>query len=600
MMKRTTIAGFAVACYAVAAVAVAHAQTASGTPHLRKQGTATQLIVDGQPFLALAGELGNNTASSLDNMQPIWQRLVAGNLNCVLAAVSWAQVEPEEGRFEFTLVDGLIEQARSNHLKLVFLWFGSWKNGLSSYAPYWVKKDFQRFPRIRIQGGRSIELLSTFSDASRDADARAYRALMRHIREVDGRTHTVLMMQVENEVGVLRESRDRSEVANKAFGGPVPKALMDYLQQHRDTLAPELREVWAANGSKTAGTWEAVFGPGKPDNVAMPIQTNSPPMSKEEHETAWRQLHWPVDEIFMAWNYARYVNKVAAEGKAEYDIPMYVNAWLQQPDMAWPGTYPSGGPLPQVHDIWSAGAPAIDILAPDLYLEYFDQVCERFTRNGNPLFIPETGRSAANALVAFGKYNSIGYSPFFIEMGVGADTELAATYGLIAHMAPVIAAHQGKDTITAVRLNEGDAPKQFKLGNFTLTAHYVGRNRFPIAPPPAQPPQRAKTGVAAPLAAPSLAAVRPPDGGPSPMEAAAIMVASGPDEFYLGGGGIRFEFAANTPGPATVGLGIVQEGKFVDGKWTVLRQLGGDDIGQGEILGLRPNTILRVLLYRYE
>ena len=153
---------------ATALTVSSQAQRASGVPHLQKQGSATQLVVDGKPFLALAGELGNNTATSLENMQPIWQRLVAGNLNCVLAAVSWAQVEPEEGKYEFTLVDGLIQEARRNRLKLVFLWFGSWKNGLSSYAPYWVKKDYQRFPRIRIQGGRSIELLSTFGDASRD------------------------------------------------------------------------------------------------------------------------------------------------------------------------------------------------------------------------------------------------------------------------------------------------------------------------------------------------------------------------------------------------------------------------------------------------
>jgi hypothetical protein len=586
-MKRTTIAGFAMACYAIAIAAAAYAQTPSEIPHLRKQGTATQLIVDGKPFLALSGELGNNTASSLENMQPIWQRLVAGNLNSVLAAVSWAQVEPEEGKFEFALVDGLIQEARRNHLKLVFLWFGSWKNGLSSYAPYWVKKDYKRFPRIRIYGDKSIELLSTFGDASRDADARAFRALMMHIKEVDGRQHTVLMMQVENEVGVLRDSRDRSEAANKAFAGPVPKALMDYLDQHRETLAPELREVWAANGFRSTGTWEEVFGPGKPESVEMPIQTNSPPLSKEEYETGWRKLHWPADEIFMAWNYARYVSKVVAEGKAEYNIPMYVNAWLQQPNMAWPGTYPCGGPLPQVADVWRAGAPGIDILAPDLYLEYFDEVAARFTRNGNPFFIPETSENPANALVAFGKFNAIGFSPFFIERNASADTELAATYKLIAQMAPVIAAHQGKDSITAVRLNQGDEPAQFKLGNYTLTARYVGRGRVPIAPEPAKP------GAAKPAA-------RAADGAPKPMEAAAIVVASGADEFYLGGGGMVFEFAPNTPGPATVGLGIVQEGKFVDGKWTVIRQLGGDDIGQGEILGLRPNTILRVLLYRYE
>jgi len=438
-MKLKTFTCCVLACCAGAFAVPAHAQTASDLPHLRKQGAATQLIVDGKPFLALTGELGNNTATSLENMQPVWPKLVAGNLNCALLAVSWAQIEPEEGRYEFALVDGLIQEARRSNLRIVFLWFGSWKNGLSSYAPYWVKKDYKRFPRIRIgKEGGTIELLSTFSAATRDADARAFRALMRRIKEVDGRQHTVLMMQVQNEVGVLRDSRDRSGPANEAFAGPVPKELMDFLQEHKDTLAPELREVWAANGSKTSGTWAEVFGPGKPDDVVLPIQTTSPPLSKEEHETGWRKLRWPVDEIFMAWSYARFVNKVVEGGKAEYKIPMFVNAWLQQPNMAWPGAYPSGGPLPQVNDIWRAGAPAVDLLAPDLYLPYFDEVCERYTRNGNPLFIPETRANAANALVAFGKFGAIGYSPFGIERNVGPDTDLAVIYRLISQMAPPI------------------------------------------------------------------------------------------------------------------------------------------------------------------
>jgi hypothetical protein len=294
----------------------------------------------------------------------------------------------------------------------------------------------------------------------------------------------------------------------------------------------------------------------------------------------------------MAWHYARYVDKVVTEGKAEYNIPMYVNAWLQQPNMAWPGTYPSGGPLPQVHDVWRAGAPAVDILAPDLYLEYFDEVCDRFTRNGNPLFIPETGTNPANVLIAFGKYGAIGYSPFAIERGVTPDSDLAAVYRLVAQMAPMIAAHQGRDSITAARLNQGDAPKRVALGNYTLELSYTGRGRVPIAPEPVKP-QQAQSGP--PAAQPGRGGA-----GQAPMEAAAILIAAGPDEYYLGGGGFRIAFTANTPGPATVGLGIVQEGKFVDGKWVVLRQLGGDDIGQGEILNLRPNTILRVVVYRYE
>ena len=570
-----------VTCAALTAVAC-YGQTGTGIPHLQKQGTATQLIVDGTPFLALAGELGNNTATSLENMQPIWPKLAAGNLNCALVAISWAQMEPAEGKYEFALVDGLIREARRSNLKIVFLWFGSWKNGLSSYAPYWVKKDYKRFPRIQIKGGKGMELLSTLGDATRDADARAFRALMRHIKGVDSEQHTVLMMQVENEVGVLRDSRDRSAPANRAFAGSVPKELMDYLQQHRDALNPELREVWAEQGFKTSGSWEEVFGPGKPDSVEMPLQTKSPPMSPEEHETSWRKLHWPVDEIFMAWNYARYVNKVVAEGKAEYNIPMFVNAWLQQPNHAWPGTYPSGGPVPQVHDVWRAAAPSVDALAPYLYLEHFDEVSARFARNGNPLFIPETSANAANVLPAFGKFNAIGFSPFFIERSAAPDTELAGAYRVVEQLTPAIVGQQGKDTITAVRMNAGDPPVQLKLGDYKLNVTYVGTGHVPIAPEAAVPGQAA-----------------PAPQGPA---ATAILIAAGPDEFYFGaiGGGIRIAFAATMPGPPTVGLGDVQQGKFVDGDWRVVRQLGGDDTGQGEILTIRPNQVLRVTVYRYE
>ena len=613
--------------YLTLAASPGFGQAASGIPRLQKQGTVTQLVVDGKPFMALSGELGNNTATSLESMKPIWPQLVSGNLNCVLAAISWAQMEPEQGKFDFALIDGLIQEARKNNLKLVFLWFGSWKNGLSSYAPYWVKKDFEKYPRIQLRNGKSIELLSALSDASRDADARAYRALMRHIREVDGKQHTVLMMQVENEVGVLRDSRDRSAVANKAFAGPVPKELVDYLVKNKDSLIPEFREVWAANGSKTSGTWEQVFGPGLPENIEIPIQTNSPPMSREEQEKAWRGLNWPVDEFFMAWHYARYINKVIEEGKAEYPIPMFVNAWLQQPNMAWPGTYPSGGPLPQVHDIWRAGAPAADFWAPDIYIPQFEETCQRWIRNGNPLFIPETGANAANAFVAFAKYGAIGYSPFGIERGVGPDTALAGAYRLLGDMAPVILAHQGKETMTLVRMNQGDPPRKISLGNYTLELTYMGTRRAPIAPTPTapagqpgQPGQAAGAGRGGAQAAPvaqtpapgrgpaAQAGQQPPAAGrgfgggaaQTSTEVLAILVANGPDEYFMAGtNGLRITFTPNTPGPPIVGQGDVQVGRFVDGKWTVVRQLGGDDTGQGEILSLRPNTVQRVTVYRY-
>jgi Domain of unknown function (DUF5597) len=235
-------------------------------------------------------------------------------------------------------------------------------------------------------------------------------------------------------------------------------------------------------------------------------------------------------------------------------------------------------------------------LAPDLYLPYFNDVCETFSRNGSPLFIPETGMNAANAIVAAGKYNAIGFSPFFIERGIAADSDLAATYRILGQMPPLILAHQGSDSMTAVRLNQDDPPKKIVLGGYTLELTYVGRGRAPIAPEPKVEPASPPNGQSSKT---SLPAPGPKENRDAPVPAAAVFITSAPDQFYLGGGGMRIAFTSNMPGPPTVGLGDVQEGKFVDGKWVVTRQLGGDDTGQGEILTLRPDTILRVTVYRY-
>jgi beta-galactosidase GanA len=352
-------------------------------PHLEKRGEATQLIVDGQPFLMLSGELHNSSSSNLEYMKPIWPKLEATGLNSVVTPLSWELIEPVEGKFDFTLVDGLIDQARQAHERIVFLWLASWKNGMSSYAPVWVKQDSQRFERVVIHGNKA-EILSPLCAATREADAHAIAALMRHIKEIDGSQHTVVMMQVENEVGVLGDSRDRSEAANKAFDGAVPEQLTAYLAAHREELYPELRALWETNGARASGTWTEVFGDGE-----------------------------RADEVFMAWHYARFIHAVAASGKREYDIPMYVNTWLPG-DGTPPGDYPSGGSQPRVVDVWKAAGPGLDFYSPDLYLPNFEEWCKRYHRGGNPLYMPETrggAAGAANVFYALGEEAGFGFSP---------------------------------------------------------------------------------------------------------------------------------------------------------------------------------------------
>jgi len=520
----------------------ASSTSASDIPHLQKQGTATQLIVDGKPFMALAGELLNNSATNLDYLQPIWPKLVAAKLNSVLVGVSWAQLEPQEGKFDFTFLDAVVQGARSHNLRVVLLWFGSWKNGYSSYPPDWLKRDFERFPRAQFARGRSVELLSPFSDANRDADARAFAAMMRHLKEVDGREHTVVMIQVENEIGLPGEYRDRSPLASKAYNAPVPKDLMDYLQQHKDALIPELRQVWEAAGFKTSGTWTEVFGQGP-----------------------------ATDEIFMAWHFARYVGRVAEAGKAEYPIPMYMNTWF------WgfgkvAGTRQSGSPMPDVWDVWRAGAPGIDIFSPDCSTR-FAEFAAKYNQSGNPLFIPETRAGvagAARALYAFGHHDAIGISPFGIDTTVGKDPDYLHIYDLLSGLAPLILEHQGKGTMSAVLLDPDDPPQKVQVGNYTLTGARLVPRAMPGAPPP---PQTEPSG--------------------------AIFIATGPDEYFAAGRGVTVTFSPNTPGPPLAGLATVEEGDFVNGCWVPLRRLAGDDDGQGQHLDLRDMGVQHFTLYRY-
>ena len=511
-------------------------------PYLRKQGTATQLVVDDKPFLVLAGEVGNSTSSSLDYMRPIWPRLTSLNLNTVLIPVYWELIEPTEGKFDFALVDGLIQEARRHKLRLVLLWFASWKNSMSCYAPAWVKTNHQRFPRSQDKAGIGMEILSPFSKENRDADARAFAALMRHVREVDARDHTVIMVQVENEIGMIPDSRDRSAIANELLNQQVPPDLMNYLQQHKEHLIPEFRPLWAANTFKTRGTWEEIFGKGP-----------------------------ATDEIFMAWYFARYVNRVTEAGKAEYPLPMFVNAALIRPGHQ-PGQYPSAGPLPHLMDVWRAGAPKIDFLTPDIYFQNFAEWTRRYHRSGNPLFIPEAMPSqfaSVNALYAIGQHDAIGFSPFSIEsLDEETSNALTQSYQLLTQLAPLILDHQGKGVMAGL-LPEGveqRLPQQLRLGDYVLNVTYE----------------------------------RPSNQIPNVLSGG-LVIATGMDEFIFAGTGLTVTFETDKPGDPLVGILSAEEGKFENGQWRPGRRLNGDQTHQGRHLRLVPGKfgIQRIKLYRY-
>lgn len=539
-------------------------QTFTGQiPHLEKQGTSTRLIVEGKPFLLISGELHNSTCGGFDYMRPIWKRLAEKNLNSVIATVSWELVEPENGKFDFALVDSIIAGARKENLKLVLVWFASWKNAGSVYIPSWVKKDYEKYPRVWDEQGKPLEILSTFGDASSDADAIAFAALMRHIKEVDADQQTVVMIQVENEMGLLdnlgktpgNARRDFSDQSNLAYKGTVPKELLNYLEEHKENLFPELRKVWEANGFKTNGTWEDIFG-----------KSEFRPLKKD-----WQFYSYYTEEIFMAWNYARYVEKVATTGKKEYPLPMYVNAWLKQQSTSWPGRYPSGGPLPQVLDIWRAAAPSIDFIAPDIYINEFKWVCQEYTRSGNPLFIPETigGEiGAARAFYTFGEYNAGCFAPFGIDNErYSKNDPIDESYAVLQNMSSIILENQGKGSMRGILVDMGSPTMEFELGDYLIKADLAGDQ---------------KPGIA---------------GG--------LIIRTGQQEYIVAGKSMDLFFIPKDTS-MRVAVDAVDEGTFKDGKWVSERRLNGDEVnastwsGTGLTFPNQKVSIQKISLYRYK
>jgi beta-galactosidase GanA len=345
-------------------------------------------------------------------------------------------------------------------------------------------------------------------------------------------------MQVENEVGILGDARDRSDPANRAFESAVPPELTQHLVASRELLYPELRDLWEQNGAKTSGTWEQVFG-------------TSP----------------RTDEIFMAWNYARYVHTVAAAGKAAYDLPMYVNTWLAGED-ATPGDYPSGGPQPRVLDIWKAAGKALDIYTPDIYQANFAEWCRRYSRTGNPLFIPETNGGAtggANAFYAFGERAAIGFSPFGIDSWNDAENDLGKSYRVLEQLSPLLVEHQSKGDIHGFVLDKSHPSVTFLLNGFRIQV--------------------------------SLDEIF----GSHAEKGFGLLMATGPREFVGAGKGFRVSFRT-VNGPTKAGLASVDEGRFEDGKWIGGRRLNGDETDQGSYWRFDQHQINleRAVVYRYE
>lgn len=497
------------------------------------------LMVDGAPFLILGAQV-NNSSNWPQALDDVWPAIDVIKPNTVMVPVAWEQVEAKEGTFDFSFVDVLLKQAREKNVRLILLWFATWKNNGPNYAPAWVKLDNARFPRVVTADGRTLNSLSPHAQATLDADRKAFVALMAHLKAADPQ-RTVIMVQPQNEPGTYGSVRDFSPLAQQVFDGPVPEALLKKL-------------------GKSPGTWRAVFGA-------------------------------DADEFFHAWHIAHYIDQVAEAGKAVYPLPMLVNAALRGPfNPGQPGQYASGGPTDNVLDVYKAAAPHIDLLAPDIYMpEYthYTTVLDRYSRSDNPLFVAETGNREEYPRYFFSALGeqAIGWSPFGIDYSRYSNWPLGAK-------------HLDEKALESFALNYAIVRPAARV---IAQASFDGKVRG-TAEQPGQAVQTVKIddrwNMVVTYGVPQFWFQGEPPGNPEPI-GRALVVQLGADEFLVAGAHARINIDAADPAVAARQIyEYVDEGTYVDGKWVFRRRWNGDQTDYGLNFSSVPQ-LLRVKLATY-
>ena len=536
-MRQLRRRGLAIPLAAVLALWACTAQAAEPIPRIARDGDRHALMVDGAPFLIL-GAQANSSSSWPDALPKVWPAIARIGANTLEIPVGWEQIEPEEGRFDFSIVDTLLSQARSHDKRLVLLWFATWKNNGPNYAPRWVKTDGRRFPRVINAKGEVRNSLSPHFPATLEADSKAFAALMAHLAKADPQ-RTVLMVQPENEVGVYGAVRDFSPTAQALFEKPVPEGLTKAL-------------------GKAAGTWSQVFGK-------------------------------DADEAFNAWHTARFVDAVAEAGKARYPLPMYANAALRDPfNYQDPYTYSSGGPTWNMLDIWKAATPHLDVLGPDIYMpDYADytRTLEQYARPDNALFVPETGRGEDYARYVYEVVGrrGIGFAPFGIDFThyAGLDRAgeprttnaqldvLGRIYKVLDPIQRQIAALSFKGQVWGASEPTKTHAQTLEVGDGWRVKLTYGQGAFGDGP---------ANGNAKPV------------GG-------ALIARLGPDEYLVTGSYVRVAFEPTAPGQHLL-FDRVEEGRYVDGRWVMSRVWNGDQTDWGLNFASGPE-VLKVTLARY-
>lgn len=514
---------------------------------------------DEKPFFPIGGQCHNSSSQSSKQLEVFWKALTHLRANTAELPVYWNLLEPEEGKFDFTQTDQILAGAREHGVKLIVLWFATWKNGKMQYTPDWVKENPTRFHRVITHDGVRTGVLSSHCKENLEADKRAFSVLMEHLCKTDT-DGTVIAVQVENEPGIeARAIRDYGPEGEEEYNSSVPEKIIEYLQ-----ILPEnsrFREVWAEAGSCNSGNWQEVFG----------VQSG---------------------EFFSAWSVASYINEIARAGKEKFRVPMIVNVWNGDVGFNQPGLdYPSGGAVAKVLDLWKLGSPDIDIIGPDIYLgniKQFDAVCSAFNRPDNPLFLPETPRRKCNEwgiISAVGRHHAVGYCMFGIEDLLLEDGTIRPefqsavdSFVMTSDAIPLILAHH--NIMYPIIQEEGMVFQLFDLDSYVCNVQFKepGKAYYPYR----WPSTRRERGRG-------------------------LLFQTGKREFYCVGDGFFFElrkkpssdmidFENSYPNSRNATFLKIEEGHFdPSGVWQLDRTRSGDDLDFG-IWVYASNRVVHVVL----
>jgi Beta-galactosidase. len=526
--------------------------------------------VDGKPFFPIGGQACNSSGYNAAEAEQAFNITKMVNGNTLEIPVYWEQVEPKEGKFDFTAVDELLAGARRYEMKLILLWFASWKNGNMDYTPKWVKTDTKRFKRVKAESGKDVWDLSSHCKANQEADKKAFVALCKHLKAKDGTDRTVIAVQIENEQGIIGSDRDYGPEAQAEFDSPVPAKLVAAMKK---AGCGRIYDIWQQSGAKKSGTWPEIFG-------------------------------WQAGELMTAWSIASYVDNIAAAAKAAYDIVLYTNVWLME-QHGWVRageSYPSGGGVSKVLDIYKWYTPHLDFIAPDNYeldAKGFAEVCANYAREDNPFFMPET-IGDPNMFRAIADYNCLGNFFFGVEVLCTPEGEIRperqTTIDCIrctAAAAPLLLKYQGTGKIHTF-IQEDNVPTWEKeIEGFSLLVEY-GDKRTPWSGKDWR--HRSPSWMPVPQA--------------KFKAAYAWVIQAARNEFYLVGANCRF-YLRPQPTLETIGSSITGGDSFTqnfsfivsvdeghidkNGEFVVDRKRNGDEIGRRGFWVEPDIKVLRVI-----